>query len=692
MKFSLNWIKKYVDIDLEPEKIGELLNLKSFEVNGIVKKEDDHILDINILPNRPDCLSHYGLAREIAALTEEKLKPLEFGNVVEDKTEKIDNLLKINIKNKDLVPRYSAFVMKNVKIGPSPKEIKEQLELLGLQSINNVVDIVNYVMLEIGQPMHVFDYEKIKDGTLYARLAHKGESVTALDETDTKYELDEDMIVISDVSGPLAIGGVKGGKESGISNATHTILLEAANFDKSNIKMTSRKLRLVTDASNRFSYGVDPNLTLIALKRAASLIAEHAEGVKVSGIVDEYPTKSKGKDIVVSLEYINSLIGIDISKEDIERILNSLEFGVKFKKEDLHVSIPTFRLDIEGKEDIIEEIARVYGYDKIKPQAPIMPIFKKTPQPLASLVDHGLGDLWDTADFIRIHDLIKSCLSQVGFNEVYNYSFISDEAKEMLNLDNLVELENPASHKFRYLRPFLGVALTSKMIENLRFNENVQLFESGKVFKKEQDKSVKELRRVGGMITGDFFILKGLLDSFFDRLGILDKYYDDTPPHKWDSEEIRFYHPGSFALIKSGNNVLGVIGEISPVVTRQLKLKKPIIGFELDLERIVLEVAEERDYEPVSRFPRIIRDISILIPKEVRVSHILNLIQGVDKDSFVQDVDVFDIYEDLSDDKKSIAFHIIFGSNKRTLKDNEVDIVEKEIKKALEEGVKAEIR
>jgi len=692
MKFSLNWIKEYVDLKVEPKELGNLLTLKSFEVEEIEKSGKDYILHIDILPNRPDCLSHYGLAREIAALTNTELKPFETGSIKEDKADKIKGKIKIDIKNKDLVPRYSAIMIKNIKIGPTPKIIKERLELLGLQSINNVVDIVSYVMLEVGQPLHAFDYTKIKDATLYARLAHKGESLVTLDEAGTEYDLDEDMVVISDVSGPLAIGGIKGGKGSGVENATHTILIESANFDSANIKLTSRNLRLITDASTRFSYGVDPNLTVIALERAAALLAEHANGVKLSGVADVYPSKIKEKEVVVVKEYINSLIGVKVSEEDIEKILTSLGFAVKLRKEDIVVTVPTFRSDIGGEEDIIEEIARVYGYDRIEPQSPVLPIFRKTPQSLATLVDRGMGDLWDTSEFIRVHDLIKTCLDSVGFNEIYNYSFMSDEAKEALNLDELIELENPMSHKVRYMRPFLGINILSKVVENLRFRNQVKLFETGRVFKKDKEKGLVESRRVGGMMIGSFFDMKGLSESFLNRLGIADRYYDDAPPHKWDSDEIRFYHPGAFALIKSGNDILGVMGEVNPTLTKALKLKKPIVAFEFDLEQLALKVVEERDYQSISRFPRVIRDISILVPKDIRVSRVLNMIEGIDEERIIQDVDVFDIYQDDAQEKKSIAFHIIFGSDQKTLKDAEVDKVEQAIKKALEEGLGAEVR
>jgi len=692
MKFSLNWIKEYVDLKIEPKELGDLLTLKSFEVEEVEKVGKDYLLHIDILPNRQDCLSHYGLAREIAALTNTEFKPFEAGSIKEDKEDKIEGKIKIDIKNKDLVPRYSAVMIKDIKIGPTPKEIKERLELLGLQSINNVVDIVNYVMLEVGQPLHAFDYAKIKDATLYARLAHKGESLIALDEAETEYDLDEDMIVISDVSGPLAIGGIKGGKGSGIENSTHTILIEAANFDSANIKLTSRSLGLITDASTRFSYGVDPNLTITALERVSALLTEHANGVKLSGVADVYPSKIKEREVVVKKEYINSLIGVEVSDEDIEKILTSLDFTVKIRKEDISVTVPTFRSDIGGEEDIIEEIARVYGYDRIEPQSPVLPIFKKTPQSLATLVDRGIGDLWDTSEFIRVHDLIKSCLDAIGFNEIYNYSFISDEAKEALVLDKLIELENPMSHKVRYMRPYLGISMLSKIVENLRFRNEVKLFETGRVFKKDKEKGLVELRRVGGMMTGSFLDMKGMSESFLNRLGITDRYYDDTPPHKWDSDEIRFYHPGAFSLIKSGNDILGVMGEVNPAITKALKLKKPVVAFELDLEQLVLKVAEERDYEPISRFPRVVRDISILVPKDVRVSRVLNMIEGVDEERIVQDVDVFDIYEDDKQEKKSIAFHVIYGSDQKTLKDAEVDKIEQAIKKALEEGLGAEVR
>jgi len=242
------------------------------------------------------------------------------------------------------------------------------------------------------------------------------------------------------------------------------------------------------------------------------------------------------------------------------------------------------------------------------------------------------------------------------------------------------------------MRPFLGINMLSKVVENLRFRNRVKLFETGRIFRKDKEKGLIESRRVGGMMTGSFFDMKGLSESFLNRLGIADRYYDDTSPHKWDTDEIRFYHPGAFALIKSGNDILGVMGEVNPAITKALKLKKPIVAFEFDLEQLALKVAEERDYQSISRFPRVIRDISILVPKDIRISRVLNMIEGVDEERIVQDVDVFDIYEDDAQEKKSIAFHVIYGSDQKTLKDAEVDKVEQAIKKALEEGLGAEVR
>ena len=458
MLFSYNWLQSFFKEKLpRPEKLAELLTMHSFEVEEVQKRGQDFILDIDVLPNRGcDCLSHLGIAREIAALTTYNLQ-LITDKPKKDKKLKTGDFIKVEVKDKTACPRYTARAVINVKIAPSPKWIQERLRVCGLQSINNVVDILNYVMLEMGQPLHAFDYDKLEANErgltqkkIIVRFATDRERIVTLDEKN--FTLDENILVIADEKKPVAIAGIKGGKMPEIDKNTKNIVIEAANFDQRIIRAVSKKLNLRTDASIRFEQGIDPNLTEEAMDRAAFLIQQLAQGKAAEGMIDVYPQKVLPKKIKLDLNYVESLLGIKIPQKEIIRILKSLGLKIEsssFAKglgEILNVVVPTLRQDITIPEDLIEEIGRVYGYEKIQPQIPILPL---------KISNKNRKITWERK--------IKEIMRGLGLNEVYLYSFISEKDEELFRVNLtlnphesasvLIEIKNHDSSYKKYLRP-----------------------------------------------------------------------------------------------------------------------------------------------------------------------------------------------------------------------------------------------
>lgn len=686
VKFSYNLLKKFVDIKESPEKLAEILSAKTAEVEQIDKAGGDSIMEIKILYNRGDLLSHYGMAREIAALTGDKLKSPDLD--YEETTEKTSDLIKVEIKNTELCPRYTAQIIRNVKIRKSPEWLKNILVSLGLKSINDIVDATNYVMLETGQPLHAFDYDRIAGRKIIVRNAKKGEKITTLDEAKTEYELGENTLLIADAEKPLAIAGIKGGYGSEITDSTHTIVLESANFDRTNIRKTSVNLGLRTDASIRFSYGPDPNLAGYAIRRAAKLIQELAGGEITKGDVTVYPHEVKPWKIPVKKSHINSLIGIAIPEKEINKILSRICQSVKSDAGKFVVAVPTYRSDIQTPEDVIEEIARIYGYENIKPVPPAMSIYRPA--------ESRASEDWDIEQTIKARNLMKNILKGLGFAECYNYSFLGEKAKEIFNASNAPEIANPISQEAEYLRTGLIPGLVLATEKNLRFSDLVRLFETGNIFTQKGDE-VEEKETIAGVIAGKnaFIELKGAIESFFRQLGIDDVEFSDITNPNYLTKN--WYHPARIAEVQIGEKIIGPIGDLHPHIKNGLGIRSDleIAQFSFLVTPLVKAMEEELEFEPIPKYPSIIRDISLLVSKDVKISEILNRIESADTNGIVQDVDVFDIYEDNPDvpeGKKSIAFHIIYRSDNRTLTDEEADKIEQNIKKSLEQGLGAEIR
>ena len=703
MLFSYNWLQSFFKKKLpKPEKLAEILALHSFEVEEVKRVRKDWALDIDVLPNRaPDCFSHLGITREISAILNYKLGIGEW-KLTEDKNLKAKDFVSVEVKPRQACPRYTARVITDVKVGPSPKWIRDRLEVCGLRPINNVVDIANYVMLETGQPLHAFDGEKLEGQKIIIRFAKEREKIVTLDEE--KYDLDEDILVIADEKSPVAIAGIKGGKLPEIDNKTKIVVLESANFNPKVIRKGSKTIDLKTDASWRFEHGIDPNLTEIGINRAAFLIQKIAKGNVAKGLIDFYPKKVLPKRIRLDFDYVKSLLGREIPKKEIINILKRLDFKITgVRPLQIEVEVPTFRLDISIPEDLIEEIGRIYGYQRIKATFPTVSLIPPK---------RNLDIFWE--------NVIKNILKEAGLTEVYNYSFVSPEQFSIFNsqfskvVDELrsssrfanarvIEVENPISEEQKYLRPSLIPNLLKNVQKNQKNFREIRIFELGKIFQAPRT----EKRMLTGLITGDaFYQMKGVIDSLLQKIGISNIWYDEfeatpedsNPPATLPSKgrapsKISIWHPKICAEIKVDHEEIGFLGEISQKILGDLEIEGKLVVFDIDFEKLQRLSSEETIYQPISRFPAAVRDIAVLVPLEIRVEEVLNKIEtagGI----LVKDVDLFDIYEgeEIPGGKKNLAFHIIYQAEDRTLSSKEIDEIQQKIIKTLEENPEWQVR
>ena len=668
MVFSYNWLQTFFKRKLpKPEKLADLIIKHSFEVEEVRKIGEDFILDIAIQSNRgSDCFSHLGIAREIAAILNYKIQ-LPDSKFTEIKTAKAKDFVSVTVQNKLACPRYNARVVTDVEIGPSPKWIRERLEVCGLRPINNVVDITNYVMLETGQPLHAFDGRKLEGGKIIVRPAKRKEEITTLD--DEKYELNPEILVIADIKKPIAIAGIKGGKTPEIDGRTKVLILEAANFNSKTIRHASKSIDLKTDASWRFEHGIDFNLTEIAINRAAYLIQEIAKGKVIQGLIDVYPKKPLARKVLLDLDYANRLLGFKIPQEKSKNILKGLGFGIKKtgkNKKVLNVEIPSWRLDVNIQEDLIEEIGRIYGYEKIPlifPIAVMIPPYR------------NLDLFWE--------NIAKDALKEAGFTEVYNYSFISEKDADILKykIKDLIELENPLSSDYQYLRPSLLPNLLKNIEKNQKNFQEIRIFEMGNIFQSPKT----EEKILTGMIMGDkFYEAKGVIDLLLNKLAISDIWYDEyrTPA---EDAEISWWHPKKYAEIKIGQERIGFLGEISRRILDEYKISNRIVYFDIFFDKLSKLSSEEHEYRPISRFPSAVRDLAVLVPKMTKVEKVLNKIEEVGE-GLIKDVDLFDIYEgeNIPEEKKNLAFHIIYQAEDKTLSSEEIDNIQNKLIRSLE--------
>ncbi len=693
MLFSYNWLKDYIKGEIpKPKKLAEVLTMHSFEVEDVKKQDKDFILDIDILPDRAyDCFCHIGMAREIGAILNKEI--VNYDNLEREKLdpEKTDlSKLKIVIKNSSLVPRYSALVIKDINIAQSPNWIKERLKAVGIKPINNIVDLTNFVMLETNQPLHAFDYDKIKKQKLILRKSNKGEKIITLDEVERK--LYKGTLIAEDGKDRLVdLAGIMGGKLSQIDKNTNNIILQAANFDREIIYKASKKLKHKTEASNIYSQGITPDLTMLALERIFFLLKKEGGNPKLSQIIDRYKKRVSCQKIKLDLNYIEKLLGEKVSKKKIKKTFKSLEFKiVASTTKSITVEIPTFRQDILIPEDLIEEIGRIVGFEKIKPIFPVLSV--KAPE-------RNFNIFWRN----RVKDILK----EFGFTETYNYSFFGDKEADIFGYkkEDLIQVKNPVSLEQKYLRSSLIPNLMRNIEKNQKFKgisqkvytKRIKLFELGKIFLKN---NFSEKNMLSGTIADKeaklsseiFFNLKGTIDSLLNKLGITNILYDDFEPTPEESKK-SVWNKERCAELKVGDEEIGFLGEINPSVCKKLKLSGKIVLFDIDFGKLKNLATEEQEYQPISVYPSAVRDLAVLVPIDIKVAEVLNLMNTAGG-KLVRDIDLFDEYvgENLPRGRKNLAFHVIYQAEDRTLTSKEIDGIHKKIIRELEKNPQWKVR
>ena len=672
MQFSENWLKEFIDINISTEELCEQLTMLGLEVDGYEKYKskitgDDSIIKLDITPNRGDCFSILGIARELSALNGLKIKlPAE-----EKINETIESPIDVDICNES--PRYVGRYVEGVdlkkKVSPL---IIERLKLSDVRSIDPIVDITNYVLLETGQPLHAFDAKKIPNG-LGVRLAKDKEEIELLDEQTLK--LSRDCLVITDKSDPVALAGIMGGLDSGISSSTKSIYLESAFFKPEIIRGKARRYGLQTDASVRFERGVDYQLQSLAIQRASQLIMNFMDcdfaPIQTFEIKKSIP---KQKKISLDIQNVRKSLGVDIKDSEVKRILKSLGMKIELTKSDgkVLVCIPSWRFDISIEVDLVEEVARLIGYDKL---------------PSSSLRSSNRK----TVDSLN-HNLISSLVS-LGYNEVITYSFV-DEKEALLfeEKDKMLFVQNPISQNMSVMRTSLLPGLLNTFSYNFNHGEeSVKLFEIGSTFLK--GKKITQKEKLAGLVSGkvsdihwcdenrafDFFDIKGDLEV------LLNQDYSFT------NGKLPFLHPGKTALITTKNKEIGFVGALSPNISNSLDLKQDIYYFELSLDS--LPQPHVRKYSKYSKFPIAQRDLAFLVDEQLPVSVILELAKKKAGKN-LKEINLFDVYQGkgIAENKKSIAFSLFWQSMKGTLTDEEVDLIVEDISKYLSKEVKAELR
>jgi phenylalanyl-tRNA synthetase beta chain len=638
-------------------------------------KLKDEVLEIKVLPDRAhDAMSYVGVAREIAALTNKKFD-YDFDGL---KLSKIKSKkLKVEIKDKKLCPRYIGAVIENIEVKDSPDWMKTRLLASGVRPINNIVDATNYVMLELGQPLHAFDYERLANNAQikseYARIvvrrAKDKEKLILLD--DSQIELNSSDLLITNGEKPLALAGVMGGKDSGISQNTKTLVLESANFDAVNIRKTRTRLSLKTEASDRYEKDIDPNLCEKAMVRVIEIIEKIAGG-KLEGVEDVYPSPVKSWKIKLNLDYVNKLLGEAIPAKEIIKILESLGIkttSYKLKATSFDSIIPTFRIDLKTQEDLIEEIGRIWGYEKIKPQL----IFSEVKPAKIS-------------QKMELRRYMKDILAGLGFDEVMNYSFYSRKDADNLGLSGTkhLELENPANPDQELLRISLLPNILKNVRENLKNFETLDIFEMGRVYFFD----AKEKRIEKNYLSGASVFAKKSEKNFFEAKGYLEAFLQ-----KMRLQNLEYIPDVQGMKIKSSGKEIGFLKIVSENILDSFEIKRfkgDVLVFEFDADLISELSGENFVYKQISKYPKVRRDISFMLEKnKITTKEIYDLIKKLGGKN-LETVELFDIFQ--KENKTSLAYHLEFGASERTLENKEIDEIMGKIIRGLEKELKVEIR
>ena len=693
MKLTFNWLKEFVDVALSPPDLAKTLTMAGLEVESLTpirepeSGAEDWLFEVGVTPNRGDCLSIAGIAREVAALTGGKLTSPPLSAPAKDAS--IRKRISVSIDNPQFCARYSARIVDEIKIAPSPKWLAFRLESCGIRAINNVVDATNYVMLETGQPLHAFDLERLANKSIKVRVAGAVTRFTTLDGVER--ELSAEDLLICDGAEPVALAGIMGGMDSEVKASTASILLESANFAPAAIRRTARRLALHSEASHRFERGVDPEGTIKSLDRAVYLLVQLCGGRAEAGVADRYPGRVKPPTIVLRDEHVERLLGLKIDRSHAAKLLNSLGMQTKERprRRSLTVVPPASRPDITREADVIEELARVHGYDQIPTTLPLL-------RSSGGKTDWRLG--WERK--------LRSLLAGEGLTEVINLPFTSQSLNEIfpgISRDgkNAVMVLNPLAQENAEMRH----SLIPGLIENLRFNlafktRSFHAYHLGKVFSAGAGGDVRERSCIAGLLYGPrarhglrvgeekpagFLECKGLVEAVLELFHIRDRV-------SWNRSESGFLHPGLSAKLLHGETELGYLGEVHPNIVQQLELSSFFL-FELDFEK-VLEYAPRRiAVRALPRFPAVERDVALVVDRDFASQKVIDWIKDLGE-ALIEHVDVFDQYlgAPVPEGKKSLAYKISYRAEDRTLTDTEINVLHQRLVQRLGETFGAERR
>jgi phenylalanyl-tRNA synthetase beta chain len=681
MKFTFTWLKEWVEIDGAPNELSELLTMAGLEVesltalNGSDAAANDWVFEISVTPNRGDCLSILGLAREVAALTGQPLKYSP--NDGPAKVTRCLGTVGIKIVNPELCSRYSAMVVENVRMGQSPKWMQHRLEACGFRSVNNVVDVTNYVMIETGQPLHAFDLDGLTSGQIVIRQSSGDKEFVTLD--GVKRELFEGDLLICDGNTAIALAGIMGGQNSEVTAATRRVLLESAHFDPTTIRRTAKRLGLHSEASHRFERGVDPAGTVSAANRAAQLISKHADGSVSAGVLDSYPNPPQPRSILLRQERVNKVLGVEIALVEVEDILRRL--GLATKKAAVEGSLvvvpPTSRSDLTREADLIEELARLYGYQKIPTTLPAL-------RPTAGKTGFQLiGER-----------RLRSFLAGEGLVEVINLPFTNETINRMFSglwtgPTSPVTVLNPLVKESAEMR----LSLLPGLIENLRLNLAQKAggffaYHLGKVFGLRPNGEIEEKQCLAGLLYGSR-MRKGLRSSdrpgpvtFLDCKGIIEGIFELFHLREsivWSRTSATILHPGRSAELLRDHEKIGYMGETHPDLNDQFGLS-PVMAFELDFEKLLQYSPRQIRASSLPRYPAVERDFALIVDQAVPSQQIITFIKELGQ-NLIKGIEIFDEYrgDSIPHGKKSLAYKIFYRADDRTLTDNEVNTMHQQV-------------
>ncbi|KAF0180805.1 MAG: phenylalanyl-tRNA synthetase beta chain [Nitrospirae bacterium] len=695
MRVPFNWLKEFVEISDAPEALAHRLTMSGFEVEAIERIGDDAVFEVNVTPNRPDCLSVVGIAREVAALYGRSVNLPDLTIVSEAKA--LD--FNIDVLDAELCNRYAGRIVRNVKIGPSPAWMRERLEKCGVRAINNVVDVTNYVLLEFGHPLHAFDLNLLKGGRIRVGTPR---SVLQSDNPMRFYTLDgeerridPDMLLIWDAEVPVAVAGVMGGLNTEVKDLTTDVFIESAYFEPTSIRRTSRTLGLKTESSYRFERGTDIKIMKKALDRAALLIKDLAQGA-MYGKLDIYPKRWHPYEVKVRYSRVNHVLGLALTHGRILESLQGLGLDItEGSREFFIVKTPPYRRDITMEEDVIEEVARMVGFDNISPELP--------------RTAFAADDAVSTAGKIMpLKRKIRAAFLTSGYTETINYSFIGKADLDLLRLaadderNVCVRVQNPLREEDAFMRTFMLPSLIRNLATNVaQGNRELRLFEQARIFLGRPGEALPEEREhLAALVyrekikslyrdeTPDFYHVKGLLEALFADMRLSGVC--------WKRSEEPFLHPGQSADIFIGESKIGFAGVLSPLVvnTLDIKAQKPsVIVVELDLTSLMPHIGAGADYRAIARFPFVERDTALVVDASLDAAAILGHVRAFRSD-VIEDTAIFDVYQgaSLGEGKKSVAFSVRYRAIDRTLTDDEVDAVHAELVQHVSEKTGGHVR